>query len=107
MTAKETLGIFVTSDKYLDHIIGVAKAAKKAGKALNIFLTHNGVRATQDPKFQELADVAPEELSLCNLRWEEFGLKDNPLPPGMDAKDLATQSRHCAMIGNCYRYLVF
>ena len=33
------------------------RAAKKAGKNLCIFLTHEGVLLTQDPKYQELADI--------------------------------------------------
>lgn len=107
MAEKEILGIFVTSNKYLDHIIGVAKAAKKAGKALNIFLTHDGVLITQDPRYQELADIGPEKLSLCNVGWEELGLKGKPIPTGMDEKGLASQTRHCAMIDTCDRYMIF
>lgn len=107
MAEKEILGIFVTSNKYLDHVIGVAKAAKKAGKALNIFLTHDGVLITQDPRYQELADIGPEKLSLCNVSWEELGLKGKPIPAGMDEKGLASQTRHCAMIDTCDRYMIF
>ena len=39
---KEILGIFVPTDKHIDHLIGIARAAKRAGKALCIFFTHNG-----------------------------------------------------------------
>jgi hypothetical protein len=110
MAEKETLGIFVPTNKHIDHLIGIVKAAKKAGKTLCIFLTHDGCLITQDPKYQELADmVGPDELdeiSLCNVGWEELGLKDRPIPAGMDPEDLATQSRHCTMIGKCDRYLV-
>jgi hypothetical protein len=110
MAEKETLGIFVPTNNHIDHLIGIAKAAKKAGKALCIFLTHTGCLITQDPKYQLLADiVGPDEIddiSLCNVRWEELGLKDQPLPAGMGPGGLATQSRHCAMVGTCDRYMV-
>lgn len=110
MSEKETLGILVPTKKNLDHLIGVARAAKKAGKNLCIFLTHEAVLLTQDPKYQELADiVGPDEadlISLCNVRWEELGLKGQPVPAAMGDKDLATQSRHCALIGKCDRYMV-
>lgn len=110
MAEKEKLGIFVPTNKNIDHIIGIARAAKKAGKALCIFLTHDGCLITQDPKYQELVDIVGsdelDEISLCNVGWEELGLKDHPIPAGMDAADLATQSRHCALIGKCDRYLV-
>lgn len=110
MAEKERLGIFVPTNRYIDHLIGIARAAKKAGKALCIFLTHDGCLITQDPKYQELADIVGsdeiDEISLCNVGWEELELKDQPIPAGMDPTDLATQSRHCALIGKCDRYLV-
>ena len=110
MAEKEKLGIFVPTNKHIDHLIGVARAAKKAGKTLCIFLTHEGVRISQHPRYQELAEIISSdkdnEISLCNVSWEELGLKDQSIPPGMSAKDLATQSRHCAMIDKCDRYMV-
>ena len=111
MAEKEKLGIFVPTDNYIDHLIGIARAAKKAGKALCIFLTHEGVRMSQHTRYQELAEIISSgednEISLCNVSWEELGLKDQSVPAGMSAKDLASQSRHCAMIDKCDRYMVF
>ena len=110
MAEQERLGIYVATDKNLDHLIGVAKAAKKAGKLLTIFFTHDGVLLTQEAKYPELAQIIDreegDEISLCNVRWEEHGLKGQPVPAAMGDKDLATQSRHCAMLGACDRYLV-
>jgi len=106
MAEKETLGILVPTNQHIDHVIGVARAAKKAGREVVIFFTHEGVFMTQDPKYQELADIAPEEMTLCNVRWEELGLKGNPIPAGMGDKGLATQSRHVSLIGKCDRYMV-
>jgi hypothetical protein len=110
MAEKEKLGIFVPTDNHIDHLIGVARAATKAGKALCIFLTHEGVRISQHPRYQELAEIISsdedDEISICNVSWEELGLKDRPIPAGMSPKDLATQSRHCAMIDKCDRYMV-
>jgi hypothetical protein len=110
MAEKEKLGIFVPTDNYIDHLIGVARAAMKAGKALCIFFTHEGVRMSQHPRYQELAETISadedNEISLCNVSWGELGLKDQSIPAGMSVKDLATQSRHCAMIDKCDRYMV-
>jgi hypothetical protein len=102
MAEKEKLGIFVPTDNYIDHLIGVARAAMKAGKALCIFFTHEGVRISQHPKYAD----EDNEISLCNVSWGELGLKDQSIPAGMSVKDLATQSRHCAMIDKCDRYMV-
>ncbi|MBU0733872.1 MAG: DsrE family protein [Proteobacteria bacterium] len=106
MAEKETLGIFVPTNKHIDHVIGVTRAAKKADKDVVIFFTHEGVLMTQDPKYQEIADLGPDEMTLCNVRWEELGLKGKPIPAGMGDKGLATQSRHVALIGTCDRYMV-
>ena len=59
-----------------------------------------------DPKYKELADLAPEEMTLCNVRWGELDLKGQPIPAGMGEKGLATQSRHVSLIEKCDRYLV-
>ncbi len=110
MAEKEKLGILVPTDNYIDHLIGVARAAKKAGKALCIFLTHDGVLISQNPRYQELAEIVSsdevDKISLCNVNWESNGLKGQPIPAGMGPKDLASQSRHCEMIEKCDRYMV-
>lgn len=110
MGEKERLGIFVSKNKHLDHLIGMAKAAKKAGKVITIFFTHDGVLLTQEPNYPELAQVIDrdggDEISLCNVRWEEHGLKGRPLPAAFDETDLATQSRHCRLVDTCDRYMV-
>ena len=73
----EKLGIFVSSDKHLDHLIGISRAAKEAGKEVIVFLTNRGVLLTQDPRFAEMEGLA--EVSLCNVNFEAFGLK-KPVP---------------------------
>ncbi len=110
MAEKQKLGILVPTSKYIDYLIGVVRAAKKAGKAVCIFLTHEGCLITQDPKYQELSDIlvpeAEDQLSICNVSWEELGLKDGTIPTGMNPKDLSSQSRHVTLIETCDRYLV-
>ncbi len=98
----EKLGILVSSDEHLDHLIGIAKAAVKAGKEVIVFLTNRGVLLTKDPRFTELEGLG--QLSLCNVNFEAFGLS-KPVPL-VDEKDFATQARHGMMIEDCDRYLV-
>ncbi len=98
----EKLGIFVSSDKHLDHLIGISRAAKEAGKEVIVFLTNRGVLLTQDPRFPEMEGLA--EVSLCNVNFEAFGL-NKPVPVVQD-KDFATQARHGMMIEDVDRYIV-
>lgn len=99
----KTLGIFVSSDKHLDKIIGICKAANKKKVSVHIFYTHLGVLLTQNEKFSELEGLA--EMSVCNVSIEKNALTA-PIP-GILEKNYATQSRHGIMIHDCDRYLVF
>lgn len=98
----EKLGILVSSDEHLDHLLGIAKAARQAGKDVIIFLTHRGVLLTQDPRLAQLEGLA--RVSLCNVNFEAFHLS-RPVPAVAD-KDFATQARHGMLIEECDRYLV-
>ena len=48
----ESLGILVSTDKHLDHVVNLAKAAHEKGKLVNVFFTGNGVRLTMQPAIQ-------------------------------------------------------
>ena len=98
----DKLGIFVASDQHLDHLIGIAKAATKAGKEVTIFLTNRGVLLARHPRFPELEGQG--HLSLCNVNFEAFAMQ-KPIPLVAD-KYFATQARHGMMIEECDRYIV-
>jgi hypothetical protein len=97
------LGIFVSSNKHLRHLIGITMAAERAGKEVIIFMTHKGVLLTQEPEFAKLSGHA--KLYLCNVGFEGYGLKGKPLP-GVDEKGFATQARHAEILEECDRVLV-
>jgi hypothetical protein len=99
----EKLGIFVSSNKHLRHVIEITKAAKRAGKEVIIFFSHKGVLLTQEPEFQEL--IGQAEYSVCNVGFEAQGLKGKTVP-GMPETGFATQARHGMMIEDVDRYLV-
>jgi len=99
----EKLGIFVSSNKNLRHVIGITKAAEAAGKEVILFFTHKGVLLTQKSEFKEL--IGHGRKSVCNAAYEDNGLKGLPAP-GIADKDFATQFRHCEMIDEIDRYIV-
>jgi hypothetical protein len=98
-----SLGVFASSDKHLDKIIKLCKAAGKKDVEVTIFFTHKATLLTQDPRFAELEGLA--KMSLCNVGFESHRLK----PPviGIGEKDYATQARNGEMIEDCDRYVVF
>jgi hypothetical protein len=99
----KSLGVFVSSDKHLEKVIELCKAARKKGVETTLFFTHLGTLLTQDPRFKELNGLS--KLSLCNVGFEGHGLK-RPVT-GVDEKDYATQARNGEMIEECDRYVVF
>ena len=98
----EKLGIFVSSDEHLDHLLGISKAAAQAGKEVIVFLTNRGVLLTKHEKFPEIQGSA--QVSLCNVNFDSFKM-EKPIPV-VDDKDFATQARHGMMIEDVDRYIV-
>jgi hypothetical protein len=99
----EKLGIFVSSNKNLRHVIEVTKAAEAAGKEVMLFFSHKGVLLTQEPEFNELIGLGRK--ALCNVSYEANGLKGKSVP-GIADKDFGTQARHGEMIDEVDRYMV-
>jgi hypothetical protein len=98
-----TLGVFVSSDRHLDKLIHLCRAAMKKEVEVTIFFSHLGTLLTQDPRFGELEGLA--KMALCNVGFESHGLK--PPVQGVSDKDYATQARNGEMIEECDRYVVF
>lgn len=101
--ADEKLGIVVTSDKHLDHLLGICRAVGDSGREVIIFLTNRGVMLTKQERFKELEGL-PGTISLCNVCFDMFKL-EKPVPV-IQEKDFATQMRHAELIDDCDRYLV-
>lgn len=101
--SKKTLGIFVSSDRHLDKIIGLCQAAKKKEIEVIIFFTHRGTLLTQDPRFAELEGLAG--MAVCRVGFEGHGLK--PPVAGIGERGYASQARHGEMVDVCDRYVVF
>ena len=100
---KKSIGIYVTSDRYLDKIIEVCKAAKTKGVETKVFFTHTGTRLCTDERMKELVDVAT--VALCKVGFEANELK--PEDGYIDKQAYLSQSWHAEMIYDCHRYLTF
>ncbi|MEW6574546.1 MAG: hypothetical protein AB1374_13050 [Bacillota bacterium] len=100
---KEKLGVCVSSQRHLRHLIGITQAAQRAGKEVVIFLTHKGVLLTQEPEFKKIAGKA--RYALCYAGWKANGLEGKSVP-GMNETGFATQLRHAEMMEEVDRYIV-
>ncbi len=100
--ANEILGIMVTKYENLDHIAGVVKAARAAGKAVSLFMTDEGVRFTRDPKFLDLLKVDGVEFSCCDHSCESIGIHDKT-----QGISYGSQYNNAGMLHDSTRVLVF
>lgn len=101
--ADGTLGICVATRNQLEHVIGLAKAAKAAGKKVEVFFTGEGVHLTHDPRFQEL--VGTGRLAVCEVSYIANGFKGQEVK-GLGFKDFVTQARNAELVEHCERYVV-
>jgi predicted peroxiredoxin len=99
----EKLGICVAGESSLRHVIGLTRAAKAAGKSVEIFFTGEGVRLTRDPRFSEL--IGPARVSVCEVSYIANGLRGQPVE-GLVDKDFVTQGRNAEMVEECDRYVI-
>ncbi len=97
----EKLGICVATRESMSHVLGLAKAAKRAGKHTEIFLTGEGVHLTHQPGFSELLEVA--RVGVCEVSYIANGYKGKAVP-GLVDKDFVTQMRNAEMVEKCDRY---
>ena len=102
----DTLGILVSSDKYMDHVVNLTQAAHTKGKRVSLFFTGKGVLLTMDPRFKTL--VGKAKLSVCDVSFRANGLHGRESEvPGVGFKDFATQAKNAEMLAQVDRYLVF
>lgn len=112
MSGTGTLGICVATKSRMEHVLGLTKAAKAAGKEVKVFFTGEGVLLTKDPLFPELLKVASAgstakhfPVSVCEVSFLANGLKDKDAT-GLKDKDFVTQGRNAEMVDECERYVV-
>ncbi len=99
----KTLGIYVTSDRHLEKLIQLCRAAKKKGVFLKLFFTHLGTRLAIDDRLIELTDLA--DVAFCKVGFEDYKLKFEDAK--FNEKGFASQSWHAEMVYDCDRYITF
>lgn len=100
--ANEMLGIMITKYQNLEHISGVVRAARASGHPVTVFMTDEGVKFTQDPKFLELLKVDGVEISVCDHSCERTGLHGKT-----EGISYGSQYNNAGMLHDSVRVLVF
>jgi peroxiredoxin family protein len=112
MAHEGLLGICVAGTGNMAHVLGLVKAARKAGKEVKVFFTGEGVKLTQDPLFAQMLEAAKAgsshehgQVSVCEVSYIANGLQGKPVA-GLRDKDFVTQARNAEMVEDCQRYVV-
>jgi peroxiredoxin family protein len=102
------LGIFVTSPQHMRHILGITKAAVRAGKKVMVFFTFKSIHLTKSPEFSELTQlIAVEDVAICADSYICEGFDNvNDIPRGLTDKQMRTQAFHGAILDECAKYIV-
>lgn len=97
------LAVCVTTREGGSHALALARAAARARFGVEIFLTGEGVRLTQNPGFPEL--VRRARVGVCEVSYIGAGLQGQSVP-GLRDKDFTTQARHAEIVAECDRYVI-
>ena len=102
----KSLGIFVTNQNNMKHIMGIAKAAKAKGSKVKVFFTWKGTHLSKDPEFPALCSLA-DDVSICADSYKKMGYDVADVPEGLTEEKMATQAQHGAIIEeyDCYMTL--
>lgn len=68
------LGLLVTSDRHLDHVMGLVGSASKKGWDVSVFCMDQGTRFLEQESFRDLCKLPGVVLSLCRHSAEEKGV---------------------------------
>lgn len=99
----KSLGIFVTTEDCMEHLMGITKAAKAKGSNIKIFFTWKATHLSKHPDFPKLCELA-DDVSICVDSYKKQGYDPEDIPEGLTAKKMATQAQHGIIIEDfdCY-----
>ncbi len=75
------LGILINTDKHLEAIIGITKAALAKGHDVIIFNMDEGVRLLEISSYTELCKLEGVTMSFCDHNAKGFGIRKELIPP--------------------------
>lgn len=68
------LGIIITTDRHLDHVVGITQAASAKGHEVSIFAMDAGTRLLGFTEFTQLCTADNVVMSLCQHSASEQGV---------------------------------
>jgi predicted peroxiredoxin len=74
------LGILVNTNRHLEHIVGLAKAAVSNGHEVIIFNMDEGAKLLGSPVFEGLCKIRGISMSFCDYNAKGYGVPTKDIP---------------------------
>lgn len=97
---KKKLGILVNTDKNLEHLLGLCRAAEKGGVEVSLFVMDDGTHLLKRKEFQKLID-AGVSTAICDHSYREKGYTET-----LENVKHGSQFDHALITHECDRYIV-
>ena len=68
------LGILITTDKHLEHVVGITHAASKKGHEVILFAMDEGTWLLNKTEFTRLCEVENSTISVCHHSADAYGV---------------------------------
>lgn len=77
------LGILVNTDRHLDHVMGLVKAAVSKGHGVVLFNMDGGTKLLGTPQFKELCGTKGVTVGFCDHSAKHLNVATEGLPSDM------------------------
>jgi predicted peroxiredoxin len=74
------LGIFINTDRHLEHVVGLSKAAIAKGHEVIVFNMDDGTKLIGTPEISDLCKTKGVTLSFCDHSAKGLGVSTEGLP---------------------------
>ncbi len=97
------LGILVNTDKNIEAVIGLTRAAISKGHEVSIFAMDDGTRLLENPSYTELCSLQGVTMSFCDHSAKRLGVRTEGI-----SKDIicGSQYNNAAMNHNSDRVII-
>jgi len=79
------LGILVNTDRHLDHVLGIVRAAVGKNHSVTVFAMDDGIHLLSDPSFSGLSGDDNVSMNICRHSAERLGVETENLAEGIGA----------------------
>jgi len=97
------LGIHIKTDRHLEHVLGIVKAAVSKGHEVQIFTMAGGETLLENPKYSDLCRNPKVKMKYCDHNATQMGIRKEMIPAEIAC---GSQYDNALMVSNADRVIV-